>query len=424
MLMKTFRIFSLLIIGLLWSCSDDDTVTPELNQPTFNIIAPTDDSGLFRFENTTPDKDYFYSYWEFTVGGQKFADTGDIVEHQYDYGDEGIQIVTLTMMGLDNALQASQSLTVTLPPPPDVSFVINPENLLTNGYLTEGEGSFFTGWTANNGEDRISAQSSEVLVGNRALAVSNPEDGDPWLTQFVSDAFPTVNGENYTASMWVKGGAAEIRYSTNPGVGGDQYAGNYTVTSDWTQYSWTFTANSATTLLALDMGTTGTSFFVDAIEVVPGDSALPLPSNDSALLNGDLENTEGGSFLNWSAFNGEASLSVETSDVLSGGSALRVNNAEDGDPWLVQFVSDEFATTDGQDYTASLWIKGEGSTMRFSTNPGVGGDQYGPDYTATSEWTKYSWTFTANSATTLLALDMGATQGSFVVDAIKVVSAN
>lgn len=43
-------------------------------------------------------------------------------------------------------MQTSQSLTVTLPPPPDVSFSINPENLVSNGYF-EGEGNDFTSWS-------------------------------------------------------------------------------------------------------------------------------------------------------------------------------------------------------------------------------------------------------------------------------------
>ena len=419
--MKTIKRLSFLFIALaIWSCSDDDVEVAVLTQPTFTITAPGDDSGLYIFENTTPNKDAFYNYWEFTIGGNKVADIGGPVEYQYEV--DGVQLVTLTMVSSENALQTSQTVTITLPPPPDVSFSINPENLLKNGYLTEGDGDDFTNWGQNNGADRMTAQSSEVLVGNRALKVTNDVDGNPWETQFVSDAFATTNGENYTASMWVKGGAAAIRFSTNPGVGGDQYAGDHNVTSTWSQYSWTFTANSDTTLLALDMGTNAAEFFVDAIEVVAGDSALPLPSNDSALLNGDLENGAGDDFTNWGKNNGADRMTEEVTDVLSGGRALSVVNGVDGNPWETQFVSDAFDTVNGQDYTASLWIKGDPVAVRFSTNPGVGGDQYAGDYVATSEWTKYSWTFTANSDTTLLALDMGTNQGNFLVDAIKVVA--
>lgn len=265
-------------------------------------------------------------------------------------------------------------------------------------------------------------ETADVLVGNRAVRIINPVDGNEWETQLVTAAFPTVNGEVYTASMWIKGGGASVRFSTNPGVGGDQYAGGYVSTADWTQYSWTFTANSATTLLALDMGKDMGEFLIDAVEVVLGDSALPLPSNDSALLNGDLEVGDGDAFTNWNKNNNGDGITAELTDFVSGGRAAKISNAADGpDEWKTQFVSDAFNTDNGSAYTASVWIKGDPVEIRFSTNPGVGGDQYAGNYTATSDWTKYSWTFTANSDTTLLALDMGKNAGNFIIDAIKVV---
>ncbi len=192
--------------------------------------------------------------------------------------------------------------------------------------------------------------------------------------------------------MWLKGDAAVVRVSTNPNVGNDQYGPNFTITSDWQQYKWTFNANTATTLIALDMGKSAGNFKVDGIELVKGTTALPLPSNDSALLNGGLENGAGNDFTNWGKFNGADRFSEETIDVLGGKRALKVSNPVDGNPWETQFVSDAFATVNGDSYTASMWIKGT-AVVRFSTNPGVGGDQYAGDYTATALWTKYSLDF-------------------------------
>ncbi|AUP77898.1 carbohydrate binding domain-containing protein [Flavivirga eckloniae] len=418
--MKTTKILSLLGLCLIFlsSCSDDEG-TIELTQPQFTITAPPGESGLFTFENTTPNKEQFYTFWEFEEGGSKFADVEGPIE--YEYTTAGPKLVSLTMVSATTNLTTTQNLTVNLPPPPDIRFLINPENVLPNGYFGEGDGDEFTNWGKFNGADRITEERGDPLVGSRAVRIINPADGNEWDTQFVTDAFPTVDGETYTASMWIKGAPVSVRFSTNPGVGGDQYAGGYTATADWTQYSWSFTANSATTLLALDMGKTKGEFIIDAIEVVKGAMALPLPSNDSALLNGDLEAGDGDDFTNWGKFNGADRITQEITDVLSGSRALKISNPVDGNEWETQFVSDAFATDDGADYTASLWIKGDAVSVRFSTNPGVGGDQYAGGYTATGEWTKYSWTFTANSATSLLALDMGKTKGNFVVDKIKVV---
>ena len=411
--MKATKFLSLLCISVMfWSCSEKDAVI-ELTQPTFEITAPAGESGLFIFENTTPNKGEFFSFWVFEVGGPKVGDKSGPVE--YEYTSSGPKVVTLTMLSSETNLQTSQSVTVTLPPPPNVSFSINPENVIANGYFNEGDGDDFTGWSKNNGSDNITADTTDPLVGSRAVRINNPAPGpEEWRTQFVTDAFSTVNGEVYTASLWIKGGGASLRFSTNPGVGGDQYAGGYVSTADWTQYSWTFTANSETTLLALDMGKDMGEFFIDAVEVVKGDAALPLPSNDSALLNGDLEAGDGDDFTNWNKNNGGAGITAELSDFVSGGRAAKISNAADGpEEWKTQFVSDAFDVENGANYTASVWIKGDPVEIRFSTNPGLGGEQYAGNYTATPNWTKYSWGFTANSGSMTLALDMGKNAGKF-----------
>lgn len=421
--MKSIKVLLVLtMVTCLFSCDESDGIevgsVALSGDPTFIISESTEVQGLFSFENTSPNKEEFYSYWEISDEGGKLADNG-VLEYQFD--SAGDKTITLTMVGSAAYKKTTENFIVTLPPPPDDRFLINPENILGNAYLTEGEGDEFTNWGKFNGADRVTAETVETLVGSRALKIENPVDGNPWETQFVSDAVPTQDGEDYTVSLWIKGDPVVVRFSTNPGVGGDQYAGDYTATPEWSQYAFTFTANSATTLIALDMGATAGNFYVDAIEMVKGTQAMGLPSNDSELLNGGLEEGDGADFTSWGKFNGADRFSEETDDVLSGSRAAKIENPVDGNPWETQFVSDGFATENGQDYTASVWIKGDPVVIRFSTNPGVGGDQYGGDYTATSEWSQYSFTFTANSDTTLLALDMGATAGSFIIDNIKVV---
>ncbi|WP_282116813.1 carbohydrate binding domain-containing protein [Cellulophaga baltica] len=421
--MKTTKLLLTLFISImLFSCEEDDSVNVvELSEaPSFTATVSPEDSGLYYFENTTPNKGDFYSYFEISDANVKY-NGNEILE--YAFGSSGTKTITLTVIGTYDNDVVTQEIDVVLPPPSDVRVITNPENLFANGYLLEGEGDEFTNWSKNNGAANMTAEATDVLVGFRALKVSNSEEGpEEWKVQFVSDPTPTVVDEQYTVSMWLKGAPNEVRFSTNPGVGGDQYAGGYTITEDWTQYSWTFTANSATTIVALDMGKSLGTFLVDAIELVPGTTALPLPANDSALLNGDLEEGDGADFANWSQNNGADNMTEELTNVLSGSRALKVSNAEEGpEEWKVQFVSDAFDTESGATYTASIWIKGAGAEVRYSTNPGLGNEQYAGNYTATDEWTKYSWTFTANTATTLLSLDMGKSAATFYVDAIKVV---
>ena len=419
--MKTVKILYVLCFGiLLWSCSEDDPII-ELTQPEFTITAPPGESGLYTFENTTPNKELFYTFWEFELGAPKVADKEGPI--QYEYDTDGPKTVTLTMVSASKALQTTQNLTVTLPPPPDIRFLINPESLLANGYFGDGDGDDFTNWGKFNGADRITEERGDPLIGSRAVSISNPADGNEWDTQLVTDAFATDIGEKYTVSLWIKGDPVTIRYSTNPGSGGtEQYAGGHTATSEWTQYAWTFTANSATTSIALDMGKSKGNFIIDAVEAVKGEMALPLPSNDSELLNGDFESGDGDDFTNWGKYNGADRITAENLDVLSGSRALKVSNPADGNEWDTQLVSDGFATENTAIYTVSLWIKGDSVSIRYSTNPNSGGsEQYAGDFTATSEWTQYSWTFTANTDITSIALDMGKSRGDFLIDRVKVV---
>ena len=419
--MKSIKLaFLSLVLVSTFSCEEQDGIEISAveitTDPTFTISPSAENPALYSFENTTPNKEDFYSFWQISDEGGKFADNGIF---NYEFTSSGSKTVTLTMVGSSTSRTSSDNLTVSLPPPPDDRFLTNPENLLGNAYFTEGEGDDFTGWGKFNGADRMT-QTTDALVGSRALAISNPNDGQQFETQLVSDGVATNDGEEYTVSMWIKGAGATVRFSTNPGVGGDQYAGDYVATDEWTQYAFTFTANSATTLIALDMGATTGEFVVDAVEMVSGTQPIGLPSNDSVLLNGGFEAGEGDEFTNWNKYNGADRITEEATDVLSGSRGVAISNPNDGQQFETQFVSDGFETENGANYTVSMWIKGAGATVRFSTNPGVGGDQYAGDYVATDEWTQYSWGFTANSDTTLLALDMGATTGDFVIDNVKV----
>ena len=412
--MKTTKIISLLcLIVSFWSCSDDDDVVAQLEQPSFRITQSEENTNIFYFENTTPNKDEFYSYWEFEVAGNKVADKAGAVEHKYKVS--GSKYVTLTMVSITNALQTSQTIEVIVPV--EEGYLTNPENLLLNGYLVEGDGDDFTNWGKYNGGDNI-VSTTDALIGGRAVKVSNSSAGDPWSVQFVSDAIETTVGEQYTISFWGKGDGEVIRFSTKPDASA-QYGPDYTLTSDWQQYTWTITANEANTNISLDMGKSAGTFIIDVIEVVKGESALPLPSDSSLVLNGGFEDGSGNDFTNWAKYNGGDNIVEETSDVLTGSRAVKVSNSAAGDAWSVQFVSDAIATEVDAEYVVTLWAKGDPAVIRYSTKPDASA-KYAPDYTITTDWAKYTWTFVANEANTNISLDMGASAGTFIIDDIKV----
>tara|TARA_R110000868_G_scaffold145181_3_gene365211 strand:- start:20062 stop:22017 length:1956 start_codon:yes stop_codon:yes gene_type:complete len=164
------------------------------------------------------------------------------------------------------------SLTETPPPPPN-------ENILLNSGLEEGAGDDFTDWGKWNAPDLLTATTvaEEVHGGNRALKAIG-FGGDAWRTQFAGDpAATTENGVNYVASVWIKaeagspGEGGTVRFST-AATAGAQYGPDFTISADWQEFTWTFTANDVATNLVLDVGFVQDAvYFIDDITLTEED---------------------------------------------------------------------------------------------------------------------------------------------------------
>ncbi|MCX2680243.1 carbohydrate binding domain-containing protein [Galbibacter sp. EGI 63066] len=149
-----------------------------------------------------------------------------------------------------------------------------PTEILLNGGFEEGDGDEFTNWSKFNGADLLTAttEADEVRSGDRALRAVG-FGGDAWRTQLASDAVPTEDGVDYTASLWIKaapgpGNGGVIRMSTT-GNGDAQYQGDVTVTTEWQKVEWIFTANSTQTGIVLDLGATlDAVYFVDDVSLL------------------------------------------------------------------------------------------------------------------------------------------------------------
>ncbi|MFD2100472.1 carbohydrate binding domain-containing protein [Flagellimonas iocasae] len=149
-----------------------------------------------------------------------------------------------------------------------------PTEILLNGGFEEGDGDDFTNWSKFNGADLLTATTAadEVRSGDRALRAVG-FGGDAWRTQLASDPVPTIDGVEYTASLWIKaavgpGDGGVIRMSTT-GSGDAQYQGNVTVTTEWQKVEWIFTANGTTTGIVLDLGATlDAVYFVDDVSLL------------------------------------------------------------------------------------------------------------------------------------------------------------
>ncbi len=162
------------------------------------------------------------------------------------------------------------------------------------------------------------------------------------------------------------------------------------------------------------------------MKIVTGGGSGPAAVN--LLANGSFENGSGSNFDNWSKYNGAASL-VETkvsSEIQTGARALKVTVATGGNPWDVQFASDEFSTTVGKVYTMTFFIKSasNGGKMRISTGGTGSTAQYSADYAVSTDWVLKTFSFTANGAKTRTLIDIGSTANTYFIDNVQVFDAS
>ncbi|QJD78804.1 carbohydrate binding domain-containing protein [Spirosoma rhododendri] len=301
---------------------------------------------------------------------------------------------------------------VTTPAPANLT------NYLPNPSFEDGTGSTFTNWTALNGAGSFSETTNpaEVKVGARALKVVSATPGNAYEVQFASPFLNTPVGKRFRFSIYIKAAVAGgmVRLSTiSPlaNYGAYAYSTTTSIGTDWQQLTLDFTPVEPTTRVAIDMGTSAATYFVDDMR---------LTSTDALLIgNGGFETGLGDNFTNWTKQNGASFLTATTTETHSGSRALRAEvtgtQANAGQAYSVQLINDAATTVVGTQYTFSIWAKATtaGSTIRFSTQPSP---QYGPDTPVPTTWTKLSWTFTANSTQTQLVLDLGKNTNVYYLD--------
>lgn len=214
------------------------------------------DGGRIRF-STTPSPMYSGNY-DITSEWQQ-------ITWEFEANVDNMQIV-LDLGGVEDAVYHIDN--VTLISTGDAA--PQPVELLLNGGFELGDGDEFTNWSKFNGAELLTATTNEgeVRSGNRALKAVGAGPNE-WSTQFASDVMETIEGREYVASFWIKGEAGSpgdggvVRMST-AGNGSAQYQGSVTVTTEWQNVEWTFTANGTETQIVLDLGKTENAvYFID-----------------------------------------------------------------------------------------------------------------------------------------------------------------
>ena len=310
--------------------------------------------------------------------------------------------------------------TVVVTPP-----ATNLTNYLPNPSFEDGTGSTFTDWTALNGAGSFSETTNpaEVKVGARALKVVSAVPANAYEVQFASPFLNTPVGKHYRFSIYIKAAVAGgmVRLSTiSPlaNYGAYAYSATASIGTNWQLLTLDFIPVEPTTRVAIDLGSSAATYFVDDMRLTTTDALV--------IGNGGFETGFGDNFTNWTKQNGAAFLTATTTETHSGGRALRAqvtgSQPNAGEPYSVQLINDAANTVVGAQYTFSIWAKATnaGGTIRFSTQPSP---LYGPDTPVPTTWTKLSWTFTANSAQTQLVLDLGKNANIYYLDDADITTA-
>ncbi|MDX8339600.1 carbohydrate binding domain-containing protein [Draconibacterium sp. IB214405] len=296
------------------------------------------------------------------------------------------------------------------------------ENLITNGNFEAGEGDEFTNWSKLNGGDGMTAISGDDAYYGRSVRVVGAAS-NPWNTQFATDPIDVVAGTEYTVVLWAKGEAdgAVMRVSVSQWPEDYFYGGDVSITTEWAQYTWTFTGQELPngSKIVLDMGTTNVPFAIDNVTLIAGaGGSLGAPE---LLTNASFEDDLTG----WETLNG--TFNISTAEAYCGSKSLEAIGSG-GNYWDVQIASSAIELEAGTQYELGFWAKAAGADgiMRVSCSRWASGQAddffYSPDVTVATDWTYYSFVFTAQTTSTgnhQIVMDFGKTTQTFYIDAVS-----
>lgn len=149
-------------------------------------------------------------------------------------------------------------------------------NVVASWDFEEWDDDGAVGWDVQNEENgsfAMGAGSKNVQSGQASLMVTNEDDAtDNWKLQILSPEFSVVEDHEYEITYWVKAEGSGAVNQVEARAGGDpHYSGDRDSPQEWTQLSYTFTADATISdaHIAFDMGANpkGTITYIDNIVI-------------------------------------------------------------------------------------------------------------------------------------------------------------
>ena len=292
------------------------------------------------------------------------------------------------------------------------------ENIIPNGDFENGMSKWVNG--SSGGATGSVAVSVGAYAGNGALKLDRTDRGGTLYG--MSNQFAVQPNTEYTVTYWEKVTAigqayvAVQEFGTAGHLGGTNFNVKYnTVSTPWTQKSFTFTTKANATAIRIDLyinDGAGIAYF-DEVTVVPTQSigtepdTPDLPDDITNLVpNGDFEQQ----FANWQKVNDGSFGNVTMSNVAHGGDyALKLTHTGT-DGQTVAVNSNLVPVEPNTEYIITYWQKIESRAQSYlliyEHNPS--------SYTSLGvqnvvsqvmDWTQKSFTFTTSANTDSIRID-------------------
>ena len=146
------------------------------------------------------------------------------------------------------------------------------QNMISNGNFEDD----FTGWTnlAGDGAEAaysVESQAQHVQAGSKALKVVITTLGtNPWSIQSMGPTWSSVEGTEYKLSFYAKAATEGARMKAVQQVGASYAEREFTLTTSWALYEWTFTAGAPNLQLKFNYSNAGTYYLDNVSIMVPG----------------------------------------------------------------------------------------------------------------------------------------------------------
>lgn len=289
------------------------------------------------------------------------------------------------------------------------TLVCTAQNIVNNS----GFESEMSGWNknidTNSGAKATFTNASDGHSGFSSLAVSVDQLGkNPWDIMLMQN-LSTVEGNNYELSLFAKADTAgkkvRLQFQKTTYTSKD-----IELTADWAKYTFPITAKEDDLQIVIQFFQKG-DFQVDDIEIMQKEATV-----GELIKNGSFEE-EGAEWINLKDNGANAIFSFSEENPKHGKKAMLCLLLVKGkNPWDVQSIA-AFPTERYKKYRLSFYAKSNTAGTRLKAQ--IQKTTYTPkDFTLTTEWQKYEFTFNAKEKDMQAAFHYLDT-GLYYIDDVK-----